>query len=151
MSELKRILVVDDDEDIHALLEHTLEQGKHQLDVESMFEGDVDDLSLDIDLRTYEIHHTFQGVEALEKIEDANKYHYMYDLIFMDLQLPPGMDGIETIKKISETNPNLKFVICSGFNNYSWEDVQDKVGKMARLFLLEKPFNINDIKKIIAQ
>ena len=151
MSELKRILVVDDDEDIHALLEKTLEQGKHQLDVESMLEGDLEDMSLDVDLRTYEIHHTYQGHEALEKVEAAKKYHYMYDLIFMDLQLPPGIDGVETIKEISKTNKNLKFVICSGFNSYSWEDVQKEVGGMARLFLLEKPFNIKDIKKIIAQ
>jgi len=51
------------------------------------------------------------------------------------------MDGLQTIQKLWEVDPNLQVVICSAYSDYTWDEISTKLGLTDRLLLLKKPFD----------
>ena len=54
--------------------------------------------------------------------------------------MPPGWDGLETIRQIREVDPAIQVVLCTAYSDHSWEDIVDDLGD-ENLFLLKKPFD----------
>ena len=79
------------------------------------------------------------GEEALKKIKDAT-----YDAIILDLAMP-GMDGIDTLKKLLEQNPDLQVILLTG---HATVDKSVEAVKLGAKDFLEKPA---DIEKLIAK
>ena len=46
-----------------------------------------------------------------------------YAVAFVDIRMPPGIDGIETIARMWESQPELEIVLCSAYSDYSWDDI----------------------------
>jgi putative two-component system response regulator len=70
-------------------------------------------------------------------------------MAFVDIRMPPGWDGIETIKQIWQECSNLQVVICTAFSDYSWHDTIKQLGKTDRLLILKKPFDNMEIRQIV--
>lgn len=64
-----------------------------------------------------------------------------YAMAFVDVRMPPGIDGIETTVKIWEVAPDTQIVICTAYSDYSWDEMIGKVGYSDKLVLLKKPFD----------
>src|SRR5258708_1264311 len=62
-------------------------------------------------------------------------------MAFVDVRMPPGWDGVQTISHIWEQYPELQVVICTAYSDYSWEGMIRKVGKTDSLVILKKPFD----------
>ncbi len=82
------------------------------------------------------------GEEALRKISEVS-----YDAIFLDLSMP-GMDGIETLKKMLEKNPNLQVVLLTGHGTI---DKSVEAVKLGAKDFLEKPADINKLMEKIKE
>ncbi len=68
-----------------------------------------------------------------------------YLLAFVDVRMPPGMDGIQTIKRIWERVPGMPCVICTAFSDYNWEDISIRLGGSGNLYILKKPFDAVEV------
>jgi len=90
----------------------------------------------------------YQGKEALEQIIKANAMGKPYALAFVDIRMPPGWDGIETIQKIFEVDPDIEIVICSAYSDYSWEDMSKKIKASDNVLILKKPFDVIEIRQL---
>jgi two-component system cell cycle sensor histidine kinase/response regulator CckA len=55
--------------------------------------------------------------------------------------MPPGWDGIETVARMWEVQPDLQVVICTAYSDYSWEDMMSRFGRSDNLLILKKPFD----------
>jgi PAS domain S-box-containing protein len=55
--------------------------------------------------------------------------------------MPPGMDGVETTRKIWELDPDLQVVLCTAYSDYSWGEMFEKLGQHDGLLILKKPFD----------
>nr|WP_246722608.1 response regulator [Aliikangiella sp. G2MR2-5] len=97
---------------------------------------------------TYQIDDAYQGEEAIQQVVNAQKEGNPYAMIFMDVRMPPGMDGIQTIKEIWKQNPEVEVVICTAFSDYNWEDIQRELGDADNLLFLKKPFDLTEIKQM---
>lgn len=64
-----------------------------------------------------------------------------YAMAFVDMRMPPGWDGIETIEKIWAIYPDLQMVICTAYSDYTLEDMIARLGQTDRFVLLKKPFD----------
>ena len=42
---------------------------------------------------------------------------------FVDMRMPPGWDGIETIENLWRVDPHLQVAICTAYSDYSWEEI----------------------------
>ena len=77
---------------------------------------------------------------ALGVIKDQN-----FDIVFIDIVMPEK-DGVETLREIKELSPRLPVVMMSG---YSVEDRRTKAQELGAVACLKKPFEMEDVKKVI--
>ena len=64
-----------------------------------------------------------------------------YAVAFVDVRMPPGWDGIETISRIWKEFPDLQIVICTAYSDYSWDEITKSVGSTDQMLVLKKPFD----------
>ncbi|WP_051617159.1 hybrid sensor histidine kinase/response regulator [Desulfonatronovibrio hydrogenovorans] len=103
-----------------------------------------------LDLLGYEPHLVSDGKEVLEKYQKARQKGDPYDLIIMDLTIPGGMGGLETIKRLKAIDPQAKAVVSSG---YSQDPVMANYKEYGFSGVLAKPYTIDELgvllKKIL--
>ncbi len=83
----------------------------------------------------------FQGQEGLALIQRAAEEGNPYALAFVDVRMPPGWDGVETISQIWKCFPEIQVVVCTAYSDYSWEEMIHKLGHSPNLVVLKKPFD----------
>ncbi len=83
----------------------------------------------------------YQGQEGLAQVERALTDGRPYALAFVDIRMPPGWDGIETISRLWAADPDLQVVICTAYSDYSWDQVIERLGRTDSLLILKKPFD----------
>ena len=89
----------------------------------------------------FEMDSAFQGREALEKLKAARAEGRPYAMAFIDVRMPPGWDGIETIEQLWKEDPSLQVVLCTAFSDYAWPAVLARLDARDRLLILKKPFD----------
>jgi two-component system NtrC family sensor kinase len=136
----ERILVVDDNPAIHADFAKILirEPPPESLD-------DLERLALgsppqESPSPTYLLDFAFHGAEALEHVQARAGLQQPYALAFVDMWMPPGWDGLETIERLWEADPNLQMVICTAYSDYDWQAALERLQRPEKLLLIKKPF-----------
>jgi len=99
-------------------------------------------------LPEFDIDTASQGEEGVKKIKEALEEGNPFALAFVDIRMPPGIDGIETIKQIWEFDRDIQIVICTAYSDYSWEDTVQELGLTENLLILKKPFDIAAVRQL---
>jgi len=86
------------------------------------------------------------GAEAIEKYLAARESGVPYDLIIMDLTIPGGMGGAETVKKLLEIDPDAKAIAASG---YAQGAIMSDFKSYGFRGILAKPFRINELYQLV--
>ena len=146
----RRILIVDDNTSIHSDFRNIL-CPSHPADAAAVHEMeavlfDEDEKKLLPD--TFELDSAYQGQEALEMVRKSVAENQPYAMAFVDVRMPPGWDGIETIARIWELHPEIQIVVCTAYADYSWEEMRAKVGQPDSLLVLKKPFDNIEVQQI---
>ena len=89
-----------------------------------------------------------QGEEALAKVREALRNDRPYALAFIDMRMPPGWDGVETIEQLWREDPRLQIVICTAYSDQSWVEVFDRLDARDRLLVLKKPFDPVEVRQL---
>lgn len=136
----RRILVIDDNESIHKRYRAIL-GGEDSINVDQE-EAAIFGTELDSSVReVFEIDSAFQGQEGLEKVQQALKEDRPYAMAFVEVRMPPGWDGVETVERIWQMYPALQVVICTAYSDYSWREMIGKLSKTDQILILKKPFD----------
>jgi len=144
-----RILVVDDNPSIHSDFRDILcatppgGSASDRLEAALFDEAPVAPARLHFDLDS-----AFQGQEGLELVEQSLRENNPYALAFVDVRMPPGWDGIETIARIWSVCPDLQVVVCTAYSDYSWEEMRARVGQPDSLLILKKPFDNVEVQQL---
>ncbi len=139
----RRILVIDDNPAIHDDFKKILGPS----DVRLVEELDADEMSIFGTAPTpsrawhFQIDSAFQGQEGLEMVRAAVAAGEPYAVAFVDVRMPPGWDGIETITRIWREFQDLQIVICTAYSDYSWDDISKAIGNTDQVLVLKKPFD----------
>ena len=56
-----------------------------------------------------------------------------FALAFIDMRMPPGWDGLETIEHLWTVDPDVQVVICTAYSDYSWSDMLTRLGRSDQL------------------
>ena len=138
-----RILIIDDNpaihEDFRKILGPADESAVADLDADeaSLF-GDAPEASQQLN---FEIDSAMQGQEGLKMLERAIAEGRPYATAFVDIRMPPGWDGVETIQHLWKCDPHLQVVICTAYSDFSWEQITERLGATDKLLILKKPFD----------
>jgi PAS domain S-box-containing protein len=141
----KRILIVDDNPSIHADFRKILSDAPRQSEALAAAEAALFDTQPPLPQSNFELDSAYQGQEALEKIQHSLDQARPYAMAFVDVRIPPGWDGIETVTRIWRCYPELQVVMCTAYSDYSWEDLIGKLGSPDNLVILKKPFDTVEV------
>ena len=83
----------------------------------------------------------FQGEDGLRLVEQAVAADDRFAVAFVDMRMPPGWDGLETIERLWKADPELQVVLCTAFSDHSWADMYERLGSSDQLLVLKKPFD----------
>jgi CheY-like chemotaxis protein len=137
-----RILVIDDNHAIHEHLRRILIAVSDVADslVEEKASSPEDRLKIS-DVPIFKIDSAYEGQEGLALIEKSLRENKPYALAFVDVNLPPGWDGIEATCEIWKRYPELQVIIITGYTDYSWQEMLKALGYSERMVILKKPFD----------
>jgi CheY-like chemotaxis protein len=96
----------------------------------------------------FDLSYASQGMEALELVRAAVAAGKRYSMIFTDVRMPPGWDGLETTLKLWEVDPDLQIVICTAYSDKSWEEMMETLGHPERVLILKKPFDTIEVLQL---
>ena len=144
-----RILIIDDNPEIHADFRKVLatpSPATGALDnVMAQFFGASTTSAVAAE---FELDSCYQGKEGLDQVKRALAEGRPYALAFVDVRMPPGWDGVETITRIWEIDSSIQVVICTAYSDYSWQDIIARLGKSDRLVILKKPFDSIEVLQL---
>ena len=148
-----RVLVVDDNpwihDDVRKVLTHRNENDELvRLEREMLGAAVADEDPERAAHLRFEIDFARQGHEGVEAARRAQGDGRPYAIAFVDIRMPPGWDGIETIERLWQVDPNVQTVICSAYSDYSWNAIQRRIGGTDRLLVLKKPFEAVEIAQL---
>lgn len=151
----RRILLIDDERPVHDAY-HTVLAGSPVADaafddLEAEMFGDASEPSPagggEI---AFELTSAHQGEEGVDLCKQAVESGNPFAMAFVDMRMPPGIDGLETVRRLWEIAPELQVVICSAYTDYSWDEVRAKLGYSSRLLILKKPFENVEVHQMAA-
>jgi diguanylate cyclase (GGDEF)-like protein/PAS domain S-box-containing protein len=145
--ENRRILLVDDTPAIHEDYRKILASDAAASDLDeaevSLFGGSTHTTSVHFELES-----AYQGAEAADKVRASLSAHRPYAMAFVDMRMPPGWDGVETIEHLWQEDPQLQIVICTAYSDYSWREVLGRLDVRDRLLILKKPFDAIEVYQL---
>ena len=114
----KRILIIDDEEPVRNSFLLALEETDFSVDTAA------------------------GGQEGLEKLKTVD-----YDLIFLDLKMP-GMNGIETLRKIRKRNKKVLVYIVTAFAKEFFHDLKALREENIEFEVMQKPLGLDQIEEV---
>ena len=115
---IKRVLIIDDDEAIRKVFLLALEGNEFQTDTAASGKT---------------------GLTMVNQVE--------YDLIFLDLKMP-GMDGVETLRKIKAVNAQIPVYIITAFAGEYFAELEKIRNESIDFELVHKPIGSAQILQI---
>ena len=144
-----RILTVDDTPALHDDYRKIFGEDTGSLsafrELESSLFGDTSRFKR---AQAYEIEASLQGEKAVSMVRDALAAGCPFSLAFVDMRMPPGWDGLQTIEELWKVDPALQIVLCSAYSDYTWEDIRRRIGNSDNLAILKKPFDSIEVYQL---
>jgi len=137
----RRILVIDDNPAIHRDFKKIFSPDSSSATALSASEAALFGASDEPARPHFQIDSALQGQQGVDMVRRAVEEKQPYAMAFVDVRMPPGWDGIETIARLWEQDPNVQIVICTAYSDYSWEETREKLGHADRFIVLKKPFD----------
>lgn len=130
----RRLLIVDDNPEIHEDIKKILNvrlANPDLDDIESMMFGNI---ALQSDpVGQFAIDDANQGQDAFEMVQRSVDEKVPYDVAMVDMPMPPGWDGVETIERLWQVDSDLQVVICTAYSDYSWDEVFARLGHCRKI------------------
>ncbi len=143
---VRRILIIDDNIEIHRDFAKCLARTDTSSELDALEQGLFDDAPAELKPTVhFELAFASQGAEGARMLAEALAENRPFSVAFVDMRMPPGWDGVQTIRRLWELDPSLQCVICTAYSDYSWEDILRELGVSDRLLLLRKPFDAAEV------
>ena len=148
-----RVLIADDDEYIlqayrEAFSDTESTQETRALDglAAELFEpNDVTD-----DEPHFDVVACSQGGDAIDLAKQAANDGHPFDVVILDVRMPPGIDGVEAGSQIRELDPDVQIVIVTGFSDMPLEELQRRVPPPLKLHYFNKPLSFSQLAHDVA-
>lgn len=144
----RRILLIDDTPSIHEdfrkILMPPMEQNAALDEMESALFGEA----AKPQAPPFELDSAYGGQEGLQLLCTAMQQARPYALAFVDMRMPQGWDGAQTVEELWKVDPDLQVVVCTAYSDYSWEELLSRLKAHDRLLILKKPFDNIEVQQM---
>lgn len=94
----------------------------------------------------YEVECARDGDQAIKRYKEAKESKMAFDAVILDLTIPGGMGGKETIKKLCEIDPEIRAIAFSG---YSTDPVMAHPKEYGFSAVMVKPYLVEDMSAVL--
>lgn len=143
----RRILLIDDTASIHEDFHKILARKPAGPDLDaveaSLFGRPVQPAALG-----FELDSALDGRQGVAMAAAAVEAGQPYAVAFVDMRMPPGWDGVETIERLWRIDPHVQVVICTAYSDHPWEQVMSRLEVRDRLLVVKKPFDAIEVSQL---
>lgn len=146
--ENRRILVIDDRLDIREDFRKVLAATANPTDLDQAGAALFDESPIARHSKSFDLSFADQGQTGFHMVEKGVAEKNPYAVIFVDMRMPPGWDGLMTIEQIWKADPNVQVVICTAFSDHPWDEIASRIGETDQLLILRKPFDAVEVEQL---
>ena len=142
-----RVLIVDDQPEIHDDFSEMLTAGLRGTsadDLAAAFTREPDKAFLP----PFELLHASGGGEACHMVRAAGDADRPIAVAYVDVRMPPGIDGVETTRRLREIDPDIEIVIMTAYTDKSLSEIVRGMTSLHKLLYIRKPFSREEIQQI---
>ncbi len=99
-----------------------------------------------LEMLDYEVDFANDGAQALGMYQEAMEKNSRFDAVIMDLTIPGGRGGKETIQDLLKIDANAKAIVSSGYSN---DIIMSNFKEFGFAAVIAKPFQIEDLRKVL--
>jgi len=149
-----RILVVDDERAIREAYQSIFEPGMPQAgstelgDLEAELFGGAREADTTTPDMSFEATYCSGAKEAVDAVKAAAAENRAFTVVFLDVRMPPGPDGIWAAEQIREIAPDTDIVIVTAYSDSDPREIYTRVPPAQRLFFVQKPFHEHEVRQI---
>ncbi len=98
----------------------------------------------------FDVHSRNQGEAAVEAVKSAIEAGNPYAIVFVDIRMPPGIDGIEAAQRIRLLDPNVNIVVVTGSVSPAPANLGKQIPPADKVFFFQKPFHAMECRQLAA-
>ena len=144
----RRVLVVDDQKEIHDDFREMLMPTVAESPADELAAAFVSKKSPRVFLPEFELLHAGTGAEACAIVTAGKEAGRPVAVAYVDVRMPPGMDGIETIRRLREADPEVEIVIMTAYSDRPLPEILRDVEALHKLLYIRKPFSREEIQQM---
>ncbi len=142
-----RILAIDDDVEVHDTYQAILGHEDHELGQTFNELMGLIDQSVESPLSSpYRLDAAYSGESGLEMVIRAAESGNPYSVIFLDMRMPPGWDGLKTAEEIRAVDPAIRIILITAYMDYSLSEIRNRIGR--DFIFLSKPVNREELLQL---
>ena len=143
----RRVLIVDDQQEIHDDFSEVL--GLNPLESRSdEFAASFVDSERAPNRQGFDLLHATSGQEAVDIVSENRASNSPVAVAYVDIRMPPGIDGVETIRRIREIDSDIEIVIMTAYTDRPLSRILDDMEMLHKLLYVRKPFAREEIQQI---
>lgn len=91
-----------------------------------------------------------QGREAITLAAEAARLGEPFDVVILDVRMPPGIDGVEAGSQIRRLDPDVEIVFVSGYSDVPRDELERRVPPPVKLHYFNKPLSFMQLAEDVA-
>ena len=148
-----RVLIADDDEHILEAYREAFSEPESTQQVRALNELAAelfDPDTIDDDEPHFDVMTCTQGDDAISLAKQAADDGEPFDVVILDVRMPPGIDGVEAGSEIRKLDPDVEIVFVTGYSDVPLEELQRRVPPPMRLHYFSKPLSLTKLAQDVA-
>ncbi|RKU13059.1 hypothetical protein C6502_04775 [Candidatus Poribacteria bacterium] len=145
-----RVLIVDDEVGIHHDFRDMLNPTSTQVLTDQLAETllDEDSENKTSFLPNFELLHATSGEEAYDIICAGKASNRPISVAYIDVRMPPGIDGVEAIRRIRQIEQDIELVIMTAYTDKPLPEIVRDMELLHKLLYIRKPFAPEEVQQI---
>ncbi len=148
-----RILIADDDERILECYQEAFDNADECGEVRTLHALDAELFDSDTEVPekpVFEVVSCRQGDDAISLAREAASEGHPFDVVILDVRMPPGIDGVEAGSQIREFDEEVEIVFVTGYSDVPRDEMERRVPPPMRLHYFNKPLSFIKLAKHVA-
>ena len=148
-----RVLIADDDEHILECYREAFGENESTDYMKALdaLDAELFDTASKIEeMPKFEVVACSQGNDAISLAREAADGGHPFDVVILDVRMPPGIDGVQAGCAIRELDPDVEIVFVTGFSDVPLEELQRRVPPPIRLHYFHKPISFMQLAEDVA-
>ena len=145
-----RVLIVDDEAGIHSDFKDMLNPTRARALTDQFAETLLDEGSENKTsfLPNFELVHAVSGEKAYDIIRVGKESNRPIAVAYIDVRMPPGIDGVEAIRRIRQIEKDIELVIMTAYTDKPLPEIVRDMELLHKLLYIRKPFAPEEVQQI---